>query len=197
MTKKQPAQKRRVPGEEEETNPIAQAYFGCKFELSCPGHVKHAFEIKVNMKGCPICQTQVTDAERLTIKQTRKMQYFVQGAKDPVYLFQDLIWNLIADPQSAKEKMIKGCQVFMPETVFFKDDGKLDFVTTMDRDCCLSIDTKVKLENLYVRTKLSEIVKERKKDCELYGKQKTISLKQSIQHQFKQGRLILNNVCRS
>lgn len=54
----------------------------------------------------------------------------------------------------------------MPETAFFKDDGKLDFVTAMDRDCCLSIDTKVKLENLYVRTKLSEIVKERKKDCE-------------------------------
>jgi len=62
--------------------------------------------------------------------------------------------------------MIKGCQVFMPETVFFKDDGKLDFVTTMDRDCCISVDTKVKMDNLSVRTKLSDIVKERKKDCE-------------------------------
>ena len=56
--------------------------------------------------------------------------------------------------------------MFMPETVFFKDDGKLDFVTTMDRDCCISVDTKVKMDNLSVRTKLSDIVKERKKDCE-------------------------------
>ena len=42
----------------------------------------------------------------------------------------------------------------------------------MDRDCCVTIDTKTKMENLMVRTKLSDVVRERKKDCEIHGKQK-------------------------
>lgn len=42
----------------------------------------------------------------------------------------------------------------MPETVFFKEDGKIDFLTTMDRDCCIAYDTKTKSESLSVRKKL-------------------------------------------
>ena len=50
----------------------------------------------------------------------------------------------------------------MPETVFFKDDGKLNFVTSMDRECCLSVDTKVRMEYLAVRYKLIESVRDRR-----------------------------------
>ena len=58
----------------------------------------------------------------------------------------------------------------MPETVFFKD-GKIAFLTVMDRDCCLSIDTKIDLNNtIKVRDKLKDIVKDRKKDTELHGR---------------------------
>jgi hypothetical protein len=52
--------------------------------------------------------------------------------------------------------MIKGCQIFLPETVFFKE-GKVEFITTMDKDCCLSFDLKIQklTKNLTeVRTKL-------------------------------------------
>jgi len=65
----------------------------------------------------------------------------------------------------------------MPETVFFKDDGKLNFVTTMDREGCLTMDNKVKLEYLAVRYKLIESVRERRQDSELYGKQLSLDKK--------------------
>lgn len=64
---------------------------------------------------------------------------------------------MIADPTSQTERMIKGCQVFMPETVFFKDDGgkagKIDFITSMDRDFCLTFDTKTKAMNVNKKLK--------------------------------------------
>lgn len=81
---------------------------------------------------------------------------------------------MISDPSNPKERMIKGCQVFVPETVFFKEDGKIDFLTTTDRDCCVSYDIKTKLENLHIRTKLAEVVKDRKKDTEMHGRQKAV-----------------------
>ena len=58
----------------------------------------------------------------------------------------------------------------MPETVFFKE-GKIDFLTSTDKDLCLSLDVKTKLQNLEVRKKLQEIVKERLKDSENMGKE--------------------------
>lgn len=94
-------------------------------------------------------------------------------------MFQDLVKKLISDPGDPNQRMIKGCQVFIPETVFFKEDGKIDFITMMDRDCCISYDTKTKLEPLQVRTKLTEVVKERKKDTEMHGRQKAVSNRQN------------------
>lgn len=86
----------------------------------------------------------------------------------------------MSDPLDPKEKMIKGCQVFIPETVFFNEkDGKIDFLTAMDRDCCLCYDTKTKLEHLQVRTKLTEVVKERKKDTEMHGRQIAVNNRQN------------------
>lgn len=52
--------------------------------------------------------------------------------------FQALIQALIPDPsKNSKEKMIEGCQIFFPDTVFF-DRGKIDFIAMMDKDFCLS-----------------------------------------------------------
>lgn len=59
----------------------------------------------------------------------------------------------------------------MPDTVFFKD-GKVEFFSTMDRECCLNFELKTKLDSLLsVRTKIAEIVKDRKKDTEQFGKE--------------------------
>ena len=53
--------------------------------------------------------------------------------------FQALIQSLIPNPaKNPKEKLIEGCQIFFPDTVFF-DRGKIDFIAMMDRDFCLSM----------------------------------------------------------
>ena len=75
-----------------------------------------------------------------------------------------MIKDLIADQSREKDRFIRGCQVFVPETIFFKD-GKIDFMTSLDKEFCLQFESKIKLENsLALRTKLSEAVKDRRKD---------------------------------
>jgi hypothetical protein len=50
--------------------------------------------------------------------------------------FEEFIRKMVPDQNNAKERMIKGCQVIMPETVFFRD-GKIDFIVECDREWCL------------------------------------------------------------
>ena len=54
--------------------------------------------------------------------------------------------------------------------MFFKD-GKIDCLLTNDKQQCLAYDLKTKLENLEVRKKLQEIVKDRMRECEMFGKE--------------------------
>lgn len=72
-------------------------------------------------------------------KPVRKMKYY-QGQK---LEFQELIKKLIPDVSNPKEALIKGCQIIMPETVFYKD-GKIDLIVSNDRDFCLATETKIK-----------------------------------------------------
>lgn len=61
----------------------------------------------------------------------------------------------------------------MPETVFFKDDGKIDFMVTMDRDLCLTLDRKGldgTSSSTNTRNKLENAVKERHQDTEPHGR---------------------------
>jgi len=70
---------------------------------------------------------------------------------------------LIPDPNNPRERLIKGCEIFMPDTVFFKE-GKIDFVAQNDKEFCLSFDTKTKLTLFEVRKSLVKVSKERKAD---------------------------------
>ena len=86
-----------------------------------------------------------------------------------------LVKDLCPDPSNAQEKLLKGCGVFVPETAFFKE-ARVDFLTTMDRDGCLAIDTKAKIEDLLaLRTKLSDLVRERRKES--VGKEQMLKLR--------------------
>ena len=60
-------------------------------------------------------------AEKFIVKKTRNMAYYTQSSQVLPYTFYDLVKDLIPDQNNAKERMIKGCQIFMPETVFFKE----------------------------------------------------------------------------
>jgi len=72
-----------------------------------------------------------------------------------------MVKDLVPDLSNPRERLIKGCEVFMADTVFFKE-GKLDFLVQNDKEFCLSFDTKTKMTLFEVRKKLNEIVKERR-----------------------------------
>jgi hypothetical protein len=74
------------------------------------------------------------------------MSYFTQSVQDGgphSYNFFDLVKDLIPNLEHSKERMIKGCQIFLPETVFFKE-GQLEYSTINDKDLCLAFETKTK-----------------------------------------------------
>jgi len=62
--------------------------------------------------------------------------------------------------------------VLMPETVFFKDDSKIDFMTTLDREGCLAYDTKKKMNNNSMLSRMGDLRLDRQKDNEKYGRTK-------------------------
>lgn len=83
-----------------------------------------------------------------------------------------LVQELMPDPTNTNERMIKGCQVLVPETVFF-NEGRIEFMTASDKENCLAYDVKTKLVNQDVLKKLKELVYERRKDTQFFGKQKS------------------------
>jgi hypothetical protein len=133
--------------------PIARSYFGlCHFEQ----HIKQV-EVQFDNfkgKGCPVCQAQINDGDKFVIKNERKIGYYTS----PTQLgFDEFVRKLFPDQNNAKERMIKGCQIIMPETVFFKD-GKIEFIVQNDRDWCLAQDVKTKYTYLEVNKKLPSLV---------------------------------------
>ena len=68
---------------------------------------------------------------------------FQQSKDAPRLLFPDLVKALIPDSSNTDEKLIRGCQIFLPETVFFANDGRVDFCTSLDKDFCLSFEPKI------------------------------------------------------
>ena len=79
-----------------------------------------------------------------------------------------MVRDLATDQSKSVDRLIRGCQVFIPETLFVKE-GKFDFILQLDRDFCMNIDPKTKLTNLNVKIKLGDVVKEKKKDFMQYG----------------------------
>jgi hypothetical protein len=124
------------------------------------------FECRKHHMGpdCVVCFSQVKHADRFARTQRVDSSLYRQAATEPTYSFRNLVRDLCPDPQNSKEKLIKGCQVMIPETVFFRE-GKPEFFSITDKDQCMALDTKIKLESiLAIRKKLSEITKDRWKD---------------------------------
>ena len=97
------------------------------------------------------------------VRQERKIKLFESSLQLD---FFELVRKLIPDVNNPKEKLIKGCSVIMPETVFFRE-GKIELILQNDREFCLSQDTKTKYTPLEVRKRLPDIVEQRRK-CKEY-----------------------------
>ena len=87
-----------------------------------------------------------------------------------------MIKDLLPHPSVSTDRMIKGCQVLVPETLFCRE-GKFDFILTNDREFCMAIDTKTKLTPIKLRVKFYDVVRERKRDTMPLGLSRIIDEK--------------------
>lgn len=165
IVRKKTANKTRKNAEEEAgtANTVAKSFFGlCHFQE----HLKNQDYSTDDFggKGCPVCKAQIYEGDKFVNRKSRKIQYFTS----PLQMdFHEFVKKLIPDVNNAKEKLIKGCSIIMPETVFFRD-GKIDLILQNDREYCLYQDTKTKTsDNLEIRKKLPDFVEQRRK-CKEY-----------------------------
>ena len=115
------------------------------------------------MKGCVVCNAQVTTGE-LYVREKENNKRYYDGIGQ--LNFQQLVTGLIPNPaEDYKEKMIEGCQLFFPDTVFF-EKGKI-VICGMDKDFCLIKDAK-RPTALAVRKHLDTQIAERKEKSDKF-----------------------------
>ena len=85
--------------------------------------------------GCVTCDAQIKDKKYFEEdKVPDKMLW--EGYDDMD--FRLLITELISKPkENPKEKMLSGCEVFLPDTLFY-ENGKPSFIAYNDKDFCLA-----------------------------------------------------------
>ena len=113
--------------------------------------------------GCVVCNAQVKIGE-MFIREKMETKNFYDGKS---ISFQNLIHSLIPNPaEDYKEKMIEGCQIFFPDTVFF-EKGKI-IICAMDKDYCLSIKDSRNQKTMQVRLDLDKAIEIRKGKTEQF-----------------------------
>lgn len=136
--KKYAEEEKELQGDIEGKSPFRCSY-GPRFH-GAPENAKELvksfrYEDKKDIGGCKSCITQIKEKERFEIKKKNDEKYF-QGRDDMP--FHMLIHELISKPkENPKEKMLSGCEVFFPDTLFF-EKGEPKFIAWNDKDFCLA-----------------------------------------------------------
>ena len=97
---------------------------------------RHGHHGQHQIAGCLACKAMIKDKDTFEIKKVIQEKYF-QGRDDMP--FHMLIHELIAQPaKNPKEKMISGCEVFFPDTLFF-EKCEPKFIACNDKDFCMAM----------------------------------------------------------
>jgi hypothetical protein len=99
----------------------------------------------------------------------------------PEYTFRQLMRDLSTDVSRESDGMLKGCGVLFPETLFIVD-GKFDCLISLDKECCLTVDSKIQTNSLNsaaIKIKLQEAARERRLDTVEYGMTRSIQSKKT------------------
>lgn len=104
-------------------------------------------------------------------------EYF-QDPDEPHYSFRDMVRDLATDVSVPEDRMIRGCQVFMPETLFYRE-GKIDYVAALDKDFCLHVDPKRPMDRVSLEILFASKAKERRQDNTLFSMTKNLVNKQN------------------
>ena len=70
--------------------------------------------------------------------------------------------------------------MLIPETVFFNDDGRVDFITTTDREGCVALDLKTRINSVSLCKRIQEVVLERKLETDKFSKQLNATIKSKL-----------------
>ena len=82
--------------------------------------IKNPKEKPYKINGCPACKVQVNQKSKLEKKKVVEDPAWFEGLTDMP--FHKLIKELVTKPkENTKEKMIQGCEVFFPDTLFFEN----------------------------------------------------------------------------
>lgn len=82
--------------------------------------IKNPKEKPYKINGCPACKVQVNQKSKLEKKKVVEDPAWFEGLTDMP--FHKLIKELVTKPkENTKEKMIQGCEVFLPDTLFFEN----------------------------------------------------------------------------
>lgn len=142
--------------EVEDQPQTAKAYFPCRFATVKIDQVVDIKSYAEHVHGCSICKMQVETPEAFITKLNRDLTLY---RREKVEFFR-LIDLLL--PQTID---LEGCEIRMPETAFFGDDGKPVYVAKTDKDGKLTmINQTNKLQLINIRQTFSNIVSERNRD---------------------------------
>lgn len=142
--------------EVEDQPQTAKAYFPCRFVKVKTDQVIDIKSYAEHVHGCSICKIQVETPEAFITKLNRDLSLFRRDKIEFVKLIEYLL------PQTID---LEGCEIRLPETAFFGDDGKPLFVAKTDKDGKLtSVNQTNKLQLINIRQTFSNIVSERNRD---------------------------------
>ena len=89
---------------------------------------------KKEKEGCKNCVAQIKDKQFLE-EVYHPPKHLWEGLVDMD--FKQLVFELMPMPKkNSKEKMVSGCEVFFPHTLFF-ENGKPSFIAQNDKDYCM------------------------------------------------------------
>jgi len=153
--KKNPNEEKEVQGDVE-----GKSFFKCCYnrkhldedyseEAEEPEETQFGFSKKTIKKpGCVTCEAQIKEKKYFGEEKASDKSLWI-GMEDMD--FKLFISELIAKPkENPKEKMLSGCEVFLPDTLFY-ENGKPAFIAFNDKDFCLAKwndgEDKTKMQN--------------------------------------------------
>ena len=87
------------------------------------------------MHGCLACKAQIKNKDKFDTKKRSTEEFFIGQQNMPFHM---LVRELIAKPkENPKEKLLQGCEVFFPDTLFY-EKGAPSFIAHNDKDFCMA-----------------------------------------------------------
>lgn len=109
-----------------------------------------------HVQGCSICQEQIEKPTNFVERKVRNLKFFKNDKIEFIKLVEYLL------PPSLD---LEGCELKFPDSVFFGEDGKPQFIAKTDKDGkMICVNQPNRLTTTDIRTKFSKTVTEERRN---------------------------------